>query len=204
MLHHEKLATPITSSTPDPRPLAALAATLGGILWIGYYAVWIVNGLLTSQAPTVGRNPLYIAVCALFVGALCAISLALGTLALTLRPRHKILGSVALGVAAIAFGGPLFGFFARVLSGETIGLPGGIGVLATCLAASLLGVAALRSGRLVRREGGLLLALGVATFPLVVLLGIIANLWLPTWETDELPFAVAGAGWLVLGRWLRS
>lgn len=204
MLRHEKLAAPLAPSTPDLRPQAAVAATLGGALWTGYYAAWIVNGLFTGQAPEVGRNPLFIAVCALFAGALCALSLGLGMLALTLRPRHKLVGPLALGVAAIACAGPLFGFFTRVLAGEIIGAAGGIGVLGSCLAAALLGGAALRSGRLPRRAAALLLALGVATFPLVVLLGMVANLWLPAWATDELPFAVAGAGWLVFGRWLRD
>lgn len=204
MLRHEKLATPAAPHARDLLPRAALAAAAGGLLWNLYYAGWIVNGLATGQAPAIGGGPLYYTLAALFVGALCAISLGLGLLALALRPRHRVVAPLVLAIALLAFTGPALGFLTRVLAGETIGMPGGIGVIGTCLAASLLGGAALRSGALPRRPTALLLALGLATFPLVVVLGMIANLWLPAWVTDELPFAAAGLGWLLFARWLRA
>lgn len=188
----------------DLLPQAARAATLGGALWTVYYAAWLVNGLITGQATEMGSNPLYYALAGLFVAALCALSLGLGMLALTLRPRHPIIGALALVIALIAFSGPLVGFFTRVLAGEIIGGLGAAGVLGTCLGATLPGAATLRSGALPRRAAALLLALGLATFPLVILLAIVANLWMPAWVTDELPFAIAGAGWLLFARWLRA
>jgi hypothetical protein len=204
MLREEPLIASAASTSSHLLPRVALALSGGGALWGVYYLGWIVNGLLTGQAPPIGVNPIYLTLAALFVAALCAISLGLGTLALAARPRHPILGALALVVALLAFVGPPLAFFTRVLAGETMGGLAGMGVLGSCLAATLLGAATLRSGLLPRRVAGLLLALGLVTFPLVVLLGMVANLWLPAWVTDELPFAIAGAGWLLFARWLRA
>jgi hypothetical protein len=204
MLREEHLVAPAAPASLSLLPRVALALSAGGALWVVYYLAWIVNGLLTHQAPPVGVNPLYVGVAALFVTALCALNLGLGVLALTIRPRQPILGAAALVVALLGVAGPPLAFFTRVLAGETMGGLAGMGVLGSCLAATLLGAATLRSGLLPRRVAGLLLALGLVTFPLVVLLGMVANLWLPAWVTDELPFAIAGAGWLLFARWLRA
>jgi hypothetical protein len=204
MLREEQLVVPAASTNSNLLPQIALTLSTGGALWCLYYLVWIVNGLITGQAPPVGVNPIYVGVAALFVAALCALNLGLGALALSVRPRHPILGTVAALVALLGVVGPLFAFFSRVLSGETMGGPTGMSVVGSCLAATLLGAATLSSGLLPRRAAGLLLALGLVTFPLVVLLGMVANLWLPAWVTDELPFAIAGAGWLLFARLIRS
>jgi hypothetical protein len=204
MLRQEPFVAPAAPTRPNLMPGVGLALSAGGALWCLYYLAWIVTGLLTGQAPPIGVNPTYIGVAALFVVALSALNLGLGMLALTVRPRHPILGAVALVVALLGAAGPILAFFTRVLAGEIMGGLAGMSVLGSCLAATLLGAAALRSGLLPRRVAGLLLTLGLVTFPLVVLLGMVANLWLPAWVTDELPFAIAGAGWLLFARWLRA
>jgi hypothetical protein len=204
MLREEPLVVTAAPTSPHLLPRVALAVSVGGTLWGGYYLGWIVNGLLTGQAPSISVNPIFLALAALFVAALCALNLGLGTLALAARPRNPILGALALAVALLAFVGPPLAFITRVLAGETMGGLAGMSVIGSCLAATLLGAATLRSGLLPRRAAGLLLALGLITFPLVVLLGMVANLWLPAWVTDELPFAIAGAGWLLFARWLRA
>jgi hypothetical protein len=204
MLRKESLVAPAAPARPRLLPHVALALSAGGALWCLYYLCWIVNGLLTGQAPPVGVNPTYIGVAALFIAALCALNLGLGMLALEVRPRHPILGTAALVVALLAFVGPPLAFLTRVLAGEIMGGLAGMSVIGSCLGASLLGAATLRSALLPRRAAGLLLALGLITFPLVVLLGMVANLWLPAWVTDELPFAIAGAGWLLFARLLRA
>lgn len=201
------LNEPFVAAAPaSPNLLSRVGLTLsaGGALWCVYYLGWIVNGLFTGRAPSTGVNPIFIGAAALFVAALCALNLGLGMLALTVRDRHPILGGVALVVALIGVVAPPVAFFTRALAGETLGLPAGISVIGSCLGATLLGAATLRSGLLPRRSAGTLLALGAFTFPLVVLLGMVANLWLPAWVTDELPFAMAGAGWLLLARSLRA
>ncbi len=92
-----------------------------------------------------------------------------------------------------------YGFVGHVLVGQTIGGPEGMAVLGSCFSATLLGIAALRSQALPRRTTALLLFIGVLTFPLIIALGMIANLWLPAWATDELPFALSGLLWAIFG-----
>lgn len=204
MLRQESIVAPATPTSMSLLPRVALALSAGGALWCLYYLGWIVNGLLTGQAPSVGVNPIYIGMAALFVTALCALNLGLGMLALTVRRHYPILGAAALVVALVALVGPPVSFFTRVLAGETMGGLAGMSVIGSCIGAALLGAATLHSELLPRRAAGLLLALGLVTFPLVVLLGMVANLWLPAWVTDELPFAIAGAGWLLFARWLTA
>jgi multidrug transporter EmrE-like cation transporter len=81
----------------------------------------------------------------------------------------------------------------------TIGALGGFSVLASCFGATVLGMAAWRAQALPRHISGLLLFIGLLTFPLIIALGMIANLWLPAWATDELPFALSGALWVTFG-----
>jgi hypothetical protein len=203
MLREEKLVTTIVAPAPNLLPHVASAAVAGGASWALYYAGWIVNGMITGQAPAIGAGTVYYVLGSLFCAALCAISIGLGLLALAMRPRHQVLGTVALVVALVSFAAPFYGLFTRVLAGETVGGFGGVGVLGSCLAATLLGAAALRSGQLPRRVAALLLALGLVSFPLIIVLGMVANLWFPAWVTDELPFAVAGIAWVVFGRLVR-
>ncbi len=116
-----------------------------------------------------------------------------------MKPLAPLVTYVSFALAVFGVASVTYGFFGRVLLGDRIGFPGGNAVLTSCFSATLLGIAAFRSQALPRRTTALLLFIGILTFPLIVALGMIANLWLPAWATDELPFAMCGALWLTFG-----
>ena len=82
------------------------------------------------------------------------------------------------------------------------GFFGGFGVLGSCISATLLAIAALRSKALPRSKALLFLAVGMFTFPLIITINMMLPA-LPTWMVDELPFAVSGATWIIFGTMLK-
>lgn len=170
----------------------------GGVLWVAYYAMWIVSGVAMGAEPVRG-SAFYIFTSGLFAAALVGLNGGLAGIAAAFRKHAPILGYLSLVLTLFGIASVTYGFFGRVLLGDRIGFPGGNAVLTSCIGATLLGIAAFRSKALPRRETNLLLFLGLLTFPLIVALGMIANLFLPAWATDELPFAMSGALWIAFG-----
>jgi hypothetical protein len=191
-------ATTLHTATKPARAVSRALISSGG-LWIAYYAMWIASGLLTGDTPLTLGTAGYVVTNALFVTALLGLNAGLAGLALWLRRRAPILGSIGLVIALFGVVSVTYGCVARVVAGLTIGAPGGFSVLASCFGATVLGMAAWRAQALPRHISGLLLFIGLLTFPLIIALGMIANLWLPAWATDELPFALSGALWVTFG-----
>jgi hypothetical protein len=161
--------------------------------------MWIGTGLITGDTPMTLGTLGFLFPNGLFVTALIGLNGGLAGLAWWLRRRSPFLRSIGLAIALFGVVSLTHGFVRRVLVGQTIGGPGGMAVLGSCFSATLLGIAALRFQALPRRTTALLLFIGVLTFSLIIVLGMIANRWLPAWATDELPFAVSGLLWTIFG-----
>ena len=90
-------------------------------------------------------------------------------------------------LASGAFGEPVF-------AGAFLGF----GVIGSLISATLLSIAALRTGALPQRTGRLLLITGLVTFPGIVAAWMLAAFVL-AYLTDKLPFAVSGVTWVLVG-----
>jgi hypothetical protein len=137
----------------------------------------------------------------LFSGALICLGVALTLLGAWLRRSSPWLATTGTGFAVLAtipvamnilFATNLFGlqFMPPLMA---------IGVLGTSGSATILAIALLRSHALPRRFGMLMLLVGAFTFPLVIVLGMLSGTLLPAYVSDEMPFAIVGIQWVMIG-----
>lgn len=205
-------ATPI--DTPPSRPPAALirppaASALllaaGGAAMILMYALEIVFGLRYGRMmgpADLSLSWLTLAQALLFSGCLLLIAAGLMALGLALRQRAPWLATAGLVFAGLA-GLAAAANTALVGAGRLpLGELGGASVLANLIAAALIGAAVLRRGALPRRFGWTLVAVGLATFP-CILLTIPLEALMPPFVIADLPFVVWGLIFSALGLMLR-
>jgi len=138
----------------------------------------------------------------LFGGAILLFAVGLLGIGARLRGRSRKL--VAAGTVFALIAGASVAVQAVLASGVLgesvfVGAFLGFGVIGSLASATLLSIAALRTGVLQRRTGRLLLLTGLVTFPGIVTAGMVAA-FVPAYLTDELPFAVSGVAWVLVGR----
>jgi peptidoglycan biosynthesis protein MviN/MurJ (putative lipid II flippase) len=107
---------------------------------------------------------------------------------------------VFAAVAAIAI---VAGVVRFAISGQPPGILGAVGVVGSCVSATLLAIGARRNRVLDSGLANLLLAIGLCTFPLIVAFAFPAGKWMPAYFTDELPFALSGLAWMVFASRLK-
>lgn len=205
MMHEHTM--PIATHTFDP--IAAFnvpravrpALMIGGATWLAYYGMWIWSGVTTGHEPAQG-TPFGLASAVVFFIALVGITGGLASLGMQLRKFAAGFGNAGLAFALIALVCSVVGIASIALGAIRPGTFGGLGVVGSCLGATLLGIAALRSKALARRDALVLLAIGVVTFPLIVAITAILPT-LPSWIVDEMPFAIAGLSWIVFAALLK-
>ena len=180
---------------------ATWALCAGGALWILHYALQLAGGF--SGAPLKPGHPLFALDGALFSAAIFALDAGLCLLGARLQNRARILARAAMGLALLACASMTAGLGLYLTTQRPPGVWGVVGVIGTCLSATLLGLATRRSQALPSRPGTLLLLTGLLTFPVILLLAIPNGRGVPAFVTDELPFALSGAAWAALGLALR-
>jgi hypothetical protein len=199
-------ATGMGTDTParNEEQVHRLARGIGVALMVGG-TLWVVHFVLYAGAGTVrGEVPDFSSIFGkidgtIFTVAIVALSLGLFRLGQLLRTRAAVWATAGMALATVAGLSVIAGLLTRVFVGQPIGALGGIGVLGTCLSATLLAIAALRTRLLSRGLGALLFAVGLLTFPLIIAITIPFGAWLPMYVVDELPFAASGVAWLLLG-----
>ena len=187
----------------------SLAAFIGGAMWITYYGIDLVSGALGQRviefsikdAPNV---PLVALVFLLFNGAILGFNGANLALFRRLGGRSYGWGIAGLVFSALAAIMVVLATVASVTGFTRAGVFSGIGVLTTCIATTLLGVATLRARALPGKARFLPLAIGALTFPFIVTITIILGAFLPDYAISEFPFAASGLGWIAIGLVMRA
>jgi hypothetical protein len=179
-----------------------LAALLGGALWIVFYGIdfWVgrqLAGVATEELP-----PRPWAYGAFFCGGIFCISASLVGLQRRLRGHAKGVGIPALLLAGVGLlTASINGVLLTGLLGPArfMGWLAAIGVMSLCVSTTLLGVVARREPLHPRWASTLLLTTGVLTVVLIFASGLRFGP-VPTYVVHDLPFALSGIAWLVLGR----
>lgn len=176
--------------------LASSLLILGGLLWIIHYILQIIAGTIGIHAMSLEISFGFIEGI-LFSSALICLNTGLIKLNFMLVAKSEGWAYAGLAFSIIALTGTIAGFLINVLAGGHVGILGAIGVIGSCIGATLLAIGALRSKMLLLNHALLLLLIGIFTFPLIVILA--TPLSVPAYFTDGLPFAVSGLAWLVFG-----
>lgn len=183
------------------------AFVAGGLLWIAHYEIWVTLGLVTGDVPVWGTafagesaGPVGYLDLTSFCGAILFFAAGLYGVGVVLKGRSKVLRAIGLFFAVLAGIMAASGLATQALGlASMTGLFMGNGVIASLLGATFLSGAALRTGALRKGAALLLLANGLLTFPLIVsIVSILPTL--PSYTVDELPFAVSGLAWILVGR----
>lgn len=175
--------------------LASSALAIGGALMIVMYAFQIVHGINTGEtmapANMMNRPLLHLSGISFSAGML-GIALGLAGIGLGLRSRSPKLATLAIALPLLAALAPAYNLVANLAGFSGMPSINGFTVLANLASATMLGVAALRTKALPRGIALTLLAVGLVTFPLI-LLTIPAEAVLPPYVAMDLPFPVWGA-----------
>lgn len=193
----------ITSPTLARAPgrFAIGTLTAGGLLMVAMYALEIVQGLQTGETMTLENaavRPLLYISGFMFGFALIAVALGLAGIGLVLRAHAPRLATAAVVLPLLAALAPIFNMLAPVVGMHGVPALNALSVLANLASATLLGIAALRTRALPRMIGSTLLAVGLITFPLI-LLTIPAASFLPEYVVQDIPFPVWGAIFVGIG-----
>jgi hypothetical protein len=179
---------------------------LGGLLWVFMYGTEILLGLKTGE--TYGdpsESVLAWLGGASFSGAIFCAGIGFVGLYARLQGRSRKLGIAGLLLESVAIIAAAVNLSLLLLSGvtgavtefEPLGLLGVVGTfVGGCL---LLGIAALRADVLPRWAGVLLLTVGVL-FWLLIVATIPLEAVLPSYVIEDLPFPIAGAALVLVGR----
>jgi hypothetical protein len=202
MVATTNIAPASTHRTPSRFASGALIA--GGLLMVTMYALQIVHGLNTGEMMSpenvLARPLLYLSGLTFTLG-LIGIALGLGGVGLALRQRSPRLAAIGAALPLLAALAPALNVLLGlgIIGSRTfIGPINAISVLANLAGAAVLGIAVLRTKALPRPVGVTLLAVGLATFPLI-LLTIPAEALLPGYVAMDLPFPGWGAIFAGLG-----
>jgi hypothetical protein len=179
----------------------SLAALIGGSMWMVYYCTDLISGAMGNRIiehdPL--SSPLTITSMLLFNLAIIAFNLANVGLFQRLNGRSRGWGIAGLSFAGLAVAMITASFIATATGLIRGGIFSGIGVMATCIATTLLGIGVLRARALPGKARFLPLALGALTFPFIVTITIILGAFLPDYAISEFPFAASGLGWIAIG-----
>jgi hypothetical protein len=187
-----------------PARWSHVALIAGGSLMVTMYALEMVYGLQTGRMfriPDLPSSGLAQGSAAAFTLGLLLIAVGQLDIAAVLRrvaPRLA-LASALLGCVPI-IGAPInLTLLAGVMGQPTIiGTINGLGVITNLASATLLGIVALRRKALPRAAGMTLLAVGLGTFPLILLTIPLETLITP-WVAEDFPFPMWGLIFIVLG-----
>lgn len=191
-----------------PARWSASALVTGGALMIIMYTLQIVHGLRTGEVMTPENSkvePLLWLSGFTFCAALVIIALGLVGLGMWLRQRSPRLGWVAIVLpAAAALAPALCMVTAFTVDGvpRVIQMFNGLSVICNLASATILGIAVLRTRALSTTTGWTLVAVGLATFPLI-LLTIPAEQIMPAYVAMDMPFPGWGMIFAILGLMLR-
>jgi hypothetical protein len=177
-----------------------LGLMVGGLLWIVMYITEVTSGRLLSPADPsslVKFGFLAFPVAFLFLGA------GLIALGAKLRRRSRRLAWAGLLVAVIPIATTLISVVLRagILGAGAAGLVGlvaTVGVISVFTSTTLISIAMLRTKALPGWTAIVLLLTGILTFPLI-LVTIPLSAITPDYITGDLPFALAGAMFLMVG-----
>lgn len=203
------MSAPNPSESPPSRPLhwEGLAAMMGGLLWVVAYGLSVPLGRESGGARAdAGASWLGWSYFATFTAA--ALALGTGLVGLHVRLwRRRVTSLVGLLLAAVTLVSA--GINTVLLAGLRGPVRfdydrGGHGVMATCVSAALLGIATRRERALPRGGSAGLLATGVLTVVLLIAAMFSSLVPLPAYVLDDLPFALAGAAWIILGAAMRE
>ncbi|HEX8236968.1 MAG TPA: hypothetical protein VF600_13500 [Abditibacteriaceae bacterium] len=199
-----------TSAVPTPAATQSSSVTLkaknainrflttGGALWIAHYVLQLVMGLSEGKVSMNSRFSPFDGFC--FMAAIVCFCIGLGWLSTQIRPRTA-LAVTGLTFAIIAGVAIIVGAAAFMWKQQAPGVLGAVGVVGSCLSATFAALAARRTNALPPRLANLLLLIGLLTFPLIV-----AFTWpgqfVPSYLTDELPFALSGIAYITFARGL--
>jgi hypothetical protein len=196
---------PLAADPVVPSRLSAAALITGGSLMMTMYALTVVHGFTHGgQPPSVEASltePLLYASGMTFCLALILVALGLVGLGFALRPRSPKLATIGLALPLIFAAAPALNILLGLgITGERtfIGPIAALSVLANLIGALLLGIAALRTRSLSRPIGWTLIAVGLVTFP-VILLTIPAEQFFPSFIVADLPFPVWGIIFAMIG-----
>ncbi|MDQ3547965.1 MAG: hypothetical protein M3439_04015 [Chloroflexota bacterium] len=198
--------------TPAASTLARIggqAAILGGILWALYYVVFVSASIASGEGfyeQTTNLSAWQIVSGMCFMGGIVGFDIAILSLRARLDGRSRKFGiasaifvGIALIVVSIGFA-LTFGITGETRAG---GLFAGIGVVLTCIAATLIGIAVRRNDLLPGKSRNWVLIVGAATFPAIIAftpLGMVV----PDYITAEIPFALSGLAWIAIGSVMRA
>lgn len=190
-----------TTSALSPRAFNGISLCLlaGGVLWVAHYAMQLVMGISAGEVKP--DNRLWAVDGLLFTGAVVGLCIGLLRLGTQVHSRWAQAGMIFAAVAAMAI---VVGVMRFAVTSQPPGILGAVGVVGSCVSATLLAIGARRNQVLDLGLANLLLAIGVCTFPLIVAFAFPAGKWMPAYFTDELPFALSGLAWIVFASRLRS
>jgi hypothetical protein len=182
-------------------PWSGRLLIMGGLLMVGMYVMEIVFGLQHGRMPSPEDLPtswFVVAQGACFALSLILIGGGLGLLGRALRSRAPILATISLLFAALALVVMVVNLALVLGRSAPIGELGGLGVVSSLVASTLLGIAGLRTRAVSRPISLTLLTVGLITFP-SILLTIPLEAVLPSYVVGDLPFPVWGMVFAVLG-----
>ncbi len=190
-----------TTTTLSQRAFNGISLCLlaGGALWVAHYVMQLVMGFSTGEVKP--DNRLWTIDGLFFTGAVVGLCIGLLRLGIQVPSRWA---QAAMFFAAVAATSIVIGLVRFALTGQPPGVWGGVGVIGSCVSATLLAIAVRRNRVLDASLANLLLAIGVSTFPLIVAFAFPAGKWMPAYITDELPFALSGLAWMVFASRLKS
>lgn len=175
---------------------------MGGVLQIVYYCTIVYVG---NNFEDEILKPEYGAVYYLsffcFVGAIMLYDASLISLGRALGTPTNRWIKASMGIAAFSFVMPLVGLVAATLFDVFFGIFGGVAQISSLLAITLMAVGCLRGRNLPRPISLGLLAVGLSTFPVIMIFAI--PMGIPMHYTSELPFAAEGLCWIGVAWLLR-
>lgn len=183
----------------------SLAALVAGPMWIVYYGIDLISGALGNRVieKPPFDSPLSVLVLLLFNGAIVGFNAANLGLFRRLGGRSRGWGIAGLVFAALAVTAVALAFVAAVTGFIRSGIFSGFGVMLTCIATTLMGIAVARAHALPGAARFIPLLVGLATFPFIVTITVILGAVLPDYAIAEFPFAASGLGWILIGLALR-
>lgn len=186
--------------------LGGMAALVGGVSWIIYYFSDLISGVLgqrliekaQTETPFTGLS------FALFLAGIVLFNIADFGLYSRLGRHSRGWGIAGLVFSAVAV--TLVITAVIVLASSASIPPGmfaGFGVMTTCVATTLMGIAVFRARALPGSARALPLVVGIITFPLIVGFGSF-EAFLPAYVISEMPFALSGLGWIAISMAMRA
>ena len=114
------------------------------------------------------------------------------------------MGIVGLVFAALAASFAALPFIAAATGFFRAGTLSAFGVMTTCLATTLMGIAVAMARALPGKARFLPLFFGAPIFPTVTIAAVVLGAIMPAYADSEIPFGFSGLGWILIGLVMRS